>query len=517
MSLRENAQAALRKRGYTEDAEVTEEKTIPRGERGESGENPHEYLNQGEKSNDTEIAAAIDRLSALNSFDYDRVRKDEAKKLGIRAETLDREVRAARNGDIDDNSGLRDVEPWNDQIDPAKLLDEISGTVLRFIVCDEEVAHAVSLWVTMTWVMDAVHVAPLAVITAPEKRCGKTQLLTILGKLSYRPIAASNISSAALYRCIEAWQPTLLLDETDAFLKENEELRGVINSGHSRDNAYVIRTVGDDHTPKRFSTWSAKALSGIGTLSDTLMDRAIILKLRRKLNHENVERLRYAEPGLFVTLSRKLARFSLDFIENVRQARPSLPESLNDRAQDNWEPLLAIAHVAGGEWPERSIEAAVKLSGSEESIDENMTAGIELLKDIKEMFDEKGVDRVRTKDLIEWLCSDDEKRWSTYYRGKPIVSRQVANKLKDYGIKTNQTINFGLNKSKGYLKEFFVEAWTRYLPSDNPDLSVTIGNSVTYQYPHGSSSYRYETVTDNIGNRERKTGEDDGQTVTVSV
>lgn len=465
-----------------------------------------------EDSSDKE---AIKSLASLSHIDYDRRRKSEAERLGVRVEVLDKEVKAAR-GEKNDDSGLPDVEPWGSPIEPAKLLNDISETILKFIVCNKETAEAAALWVSMTWLIDAVQVAPLAVVTAPEKRCGKTNLLTILGKLSYRPLMASSISAAALYRCIEAWQPTLLLDETDAFLKENEELRGVINSGHTRDNAYVIRTVGDDHTPKRFSTWGAKALSGIGHLSDTLMDRAIILELRRKLAHEEVKRLRHAEPDMFITLSRKLARFAIDYRERVQQARPSLPESLNDRAQDNWEPLLAIADVAGGEWPKRGRDAAIRLSGSE-SNDQVMTAGIELLMDIKSMFEERKVDRVRSRDLVAWLCEDDEKPWATYNRGKPIAARQISKKLSGYGIKTNKTINFGANTAKGYFKSSFTEAWCRYLPPDTPDLSVTIGNSVTSQYPRGFSSYRYEKVTDNIGNQEKKRGENDGQTVTVTI
>jgi putative DNA primase/helicase len=138
----------------------------------------------------------------------------------------------------------------------------------------------------MTWFIDVIQVAPLAVITAPEKRCGKSLLLSLFGQLVARPITASNISPAALFRSIDAWNPTLLIDEADAFMKDNEELRGLLNSGHTRDSAYVIRIVGEKFTPTKFNTWGAKALAGIGHVADTLMDRAVILELRRKLPHE---------------------------------------------------------------------------------------------------------------------------------------------------------------------------------------------------------------------------------------
>lgn len=404
--------------------------------------------------------STVKRLAALSPIDYDRARKREAEKLQISVGTLDKVVNTAKRNEIDD-SGFPNVEPWEHPITPAELLNDISKTAHRFIVCSKETADAVALWASMTWFIDVVQIAPLAVITAPEKRCGKTQLLTILGKLSYRPLSASSISSASLYRCIEAWQPTLLLDETDAFLKENEELRGVINSGHSRDNAYVIRTVGDDFTPKRFSTWGAKALSGIGQLSDTLMDRAIILELRRKLSHENVERLRYAEPDLFLTLTRKLARFADDYREQVRLARPILPDALNDRQQDNWEPLLAIAECAGNEWLDRANRIASKLSDSDKSV------GIsnELLADIQEIFESKCVSKISTVDLINALVDDAEKNWATYNRGKPLSPKQLANKLRDYGI-CSKSIWMGYGKTpKGYERAQFEDAFDRYLAS----------------------------------------------------
>jgi len=128
-----------------------------------------------------------------------------------------------------------------------------------------------------------------------------------------------------VFRVIEAQSPTPLIDEADTFFRTHEELRGIINSGHTKRNAYVVRTVGDDHEPKSFSPWGAKAMAGIGKMADTVMDRAIILSLRRKLPNLKVERLRYVEPGLLESLARMLARFGEDHGATIGRARPSLP------------------------------------------------------------------------------------------------------------------------------------------------------------------------------------------------
>jgi putative DNA primase/helicase len=415
------------------------------------------------------LDASIERLAALSPLQYDQVRKTEADALGVRPGTLDKEVKTARKGHENECLPFIEVEPWQESVDPAQLLSDIAVTIRRFIVCTEEISHAVALWAAMTWFIDDVQVAPLAVITAPEKRCGKSHLLYLLGLLSARAITASNISPAALFRTIDAWKPTLLIDEADAFMKDNEELRGLLNSGHTRDSAYVIRTVGDNFTPTKFNTWGAKALAGIGHVADTLMDRAVILELRRKLPNENVERIRYAEPSIFSDLRSMLARFAEDYSEQVRSARPPLPYSLNDRAQDNWEPLLAIAMTASDEWLRIGTTAALKLSGGESA---SQTIGVELLSDIQEIFEGKQVDRISTAELIKALCEDDEKPWATYNRGLPIKPRQLASKLKGYGIQS-KTIRLGVDTPKGYDKEQFAEAFTRYISASPENIRHT--------------------------------------------
>jgi putative DNA primase/helicase len=171
-----------------------------------------------------------------------------------------------------------------------------------------------------------------------------------------------------VFRTIEKFTPTLIIDEADSFLGENEELRGLINSGHTRKTAFVVRTVGDDHEPMRFSTWGFKAIAGIGKRAATIEDRAITISLRRKLASEKIEFLRSTVPSHFGVLARKLSRFAVDNMKQISEAQPDLPATLNDRAQDNWEPLLAIADAAGGHWPRSSRDAALALStGSAES------------------------------------------------------------------------------------------------------------------------------------------------------
>ena len=437
------------------------------------------FGNGAAHTSDLEIA----RLAALDPVSYDRERAAAAERLEVRTSTLDKLVAAERaeNAASKAIELCADIEPCNEPVHVEELLDTIRATILRFVVCDPATVTAATLWAGFTWTIDHVHVAPLAIITAPEKGCGKTQLLDVIGRLSRRNLFASNISPAATFRVIEAKSPTLLIDEADSFFRENEELRGVINSGHTRTSAYVIRTVGDDHEVKQFSTWSAKAIAGIGRLPETVMSRGIVLSLRRKLKTEKVGRLRYAETGLFETLARKLARFGEDYGTAIGRARPDLPEVLSDRAQDNWEPLLAIADLAGGHWPKEARRAALKLSAEDKSV---LSSNEELLADIREVLTAAGCDRISMAELTKRLCEDETAPWASWNKGRPMTPRQLGKRLDDFGIKA-RTISLGqYEKPKGFMREQFEDAFGRYLDGaaegqgdtfsqDTPSRSVT--------------------------------------------
>ena len=421
--------------------------------------------------NPTEIIAW---LATLSPIDYDKHRRQTAQQLGVQIKTLDDEVKALRN-QASVSTGqvpFPVVESWPEPVNVANLLDDTLATLLRYVVMDEDQAIAATLWIAMTWVIEAVQVAPLALITAPEKACGKSQLLTLFGHLVARPLPAANSTASFLFRAIEAWQPTVLIDEADTFIRENDELKGLVNAGHTRANAYVGRTVavGDSYEPRMFYVWGAKAFAGIALTKhfpDSTMSRGIIIVLRRKLQHESVDRLRHAERKAFEVLASKFARFAQDCAEQVCNARPALPDELSDRAQDNWEPLLAIAQCAGPEWLQRATAAALKLSATGDTA--TSIANV-LLADIQEIFACKQTTKIRSTELIAALISDEEGPWATWNRGKSIGFAQLAKLLSPYGI-SPKTVRSGLMTYKGYDLEQFTDAFTRYLAPPVADLS----------------------------------------------
>ncbi len=421
------------------------------------------------------MIGAIAELAQLSPMEYDRARKAKAKELGVRPATLDAEVKKARQENDATTIQFVEPEPWPQSVDGGVLLDTVRAFILRYVAITDAGAVAASLWVILSWLHPtlAIHISPILAVTSPQKRCGKTTLLRALSLLVRYSLPTSNVTVAALFRAVDKYQPTLLIDEADTFLHENDELRGILNSGHVRESAGVIRTVGDDHEPRQFSTWSAKAIALIGNLSDTLEDRSILIALQRRKAGEPIERLRAVDVADHAEQIKSMcARWADDHAASVGGWEPYLPSELHDRAIDNWEPLLAIAEVAKDkEWVKAAREAALKLSGGG---DDNDDAGVALLADIREVF--AGNDAMFSKDLAADLACLDDRPWARWHKGNPISTNAIARLLKPFKIGPT-TIRDNQNVAKGYKSEFFADAWERYLKKENspyaPETTVT--------------------------------------------
>lgn len=418
----------------------------------------------GAQAHDDDTDAALDRLAALGPLAYEQERKSAAKALDIRATVLDTAVRNRREASTKSDTGfLADVEPWPDPVDGADLLDELVDKARRHLYLPAGGPETVALWTVHTHAHDAAEVSPILAATSPTPECGKTTTLTLLQGTVRKALPASNITAAALFRAVEKYKPTLLIDEADTFLHDNDELRGVLNSGHARAGAYVVRTVGDTHEPEVFRTWAPKAIALIGKLPATLASRAVHIELKRLAPGETVEPLRLHQLDNLQPLQRQAARWAGDNLEKLRHHEPSIPPELYGRAADNWRPLLSIADLAGGQWPQRARQAAITLSATRSE----QTAGILLLEDLRSLFD--GRDRLATAEILEALNAMDDRPWPEWTRGREMTARGLGKLLQPFGIKP-RTIRFPNGVAKGYELEQLGDAFSRYLP---PKLSVT--------------------------------------------
>lgn len=374
---------------------------------------------------------------------------------------------------------LADPEPWPEPIDGAVLLDEIERAITRYVVAPREAAAATALWIIFSHAHEVFDISPILAITSATMRCGKSLLMQIVSAFVPKALTTSNITPAGLFRGIEAYSPTLLIDEGDAFLSFSEELRGILNSGHTRRAAVVIRTVGEDFEPRTFTTWCPKLLALIGKLPGTLADRSIEIRLVRKTKGEAVERFRSSRLAALAPLCQQVARWVADHGDALKAADPDVPTSLNDRAADNWRPLLAIADAVGGEWPDRARKAALTLSG--EAVEENHH-GVTLIGDIMAIFNVRQVDELATSDLIAALVNLEERPWSEWRRGRQITPRGVAGLLKPFRI-VSKVIRFADGTQHGYARKALEDVYTRYFDPSYPKHPNEINNLDPIFYP----------------------------------
>jgi putative DNA primase/helicase len=233
-------------------------------------------------------------------------------------------------------------------MDLDRLLGRLAEKLARHLVLPPGGADAMALWVVLAYCHDVARISPVLALVSPDRRCGKTTALNLIGSLVPRPVPTANISPAAFYRVIEQRSPTLLIDEADTFLKQNQVLLGILNAGHVRESAYVTRvSCRASDGIQDFSVWCPKVLAMIGKLPPTLEDRSIVVRLSRKSPSERTERLRLDSDNELVLLREAAAQWATTNDHLIKDPDPDIPAELNDRAADNWRQLLAIADLAG--------------------------------------------------------------------------------------------------------------------------------------------------------------------------
>ncbi|MFI2453630.1 DUF3631 domain-containing protein [Streptomyces sp. NPDC019539] len=382
-------------------------------------------------------------------------------------------------------------------IDGAALLGEVEAFHRRFNVFPTEAAYvAVTLWDAHAHLLDCFDSTPRLAFLSPEPGSGKSRALEIVETLVPRAEATVNASPNALFRLVEAAEgrPTLLFDEIDTVFGpkagDNEPVRGFLNSGYRRIGT-MLRCVGDgaNQSVQRFSSFCAVAMAGLGSLPDTILTRSVIIRMRKRAPNEHVEpyRLRLNEKEGHA-LRDQLARWADSVRDQVADSWPELPEGVTDRPADVWEPLLAVAEAAGGDWPRRARAACLELVNAAHDNDES-SLGIRLLTDLRDKVF-CGADRMPTAVILEMLLALDDAPWADV-DDRPLNSRMLSKLLGQYVTPANKPIKpRGIRTPsgtpKGYYADDLSDAWTRYCPPP-PQESATSATSATPQISGGES------------------------------
>lgn len=399
-------------------------------------------------------------------------------------------------------------KPVSEPIDGAELLDDIERFAGRFLALPS-VHHLVVivLWIAHTWVVSAFYVTPRLVLDSPEPGSGKTRVLEVLALLCPNAKLTISTTTAALYRRIARASiddpaaagggelfntellPTILQDEADAvFGRTNnpqaEDLRALYNSGYRR-GATVDRCEGDAKKMevREFPVFAPVAFAGLGgKIPRTILDRSIVLHMRRRAPDEHVDEFRERDARAdSYPLWQGLGNWgrNSETLGALRAMRPTMPEGVRDRPAEVWEALLAVADLVGADWPERA-RAACRYFALDGDPDD-LSFGARLLRDIKTVFGDR--DRMFSADIIAELTSNPEAEWSDLW-GKPLDQRRLAKELKRYGVRPRE-VRIGDRNAKGYqvdAEDGLAQAWRRYLSSvgmrDKGDKGDIAGQSV---------------------------------------
>jgi hypothetical protein len=369
-------------------------------------------------------------------------------------------------------------QPAAEPVVLSRLLDEIKSAIQAHVVIPEQAATALAVWVVHTYVYKERDAVAYVAIESPEKRCGKTTLLSVLAGLASRSLVASNITVGALFRAIDEYGPTLLIDEADTYLTGNGVMRGILNCGNTWRTAFVIRlqsTATEDQSlataqeaapeegPRReklvrYDCYCPKVVAMIGKVPDTIADRSIVVRMQRKLVAEKCLPLTEFKPEGLV---RKCVRFAADNSLPVSQAAQTRLPGLNDRAADTYEPLAVLAAIAGDKWYGQLRDAAAWLAGEE--IHNLQGAGL-LLDLLEIMIGEQGA-KILSRVLVDRLSGGEGWVPSVHFEGKRVTEVEIARVLANYGVKP-RNIRVGTSVGRGYIGTDFREALNRYVPND---------------------------------------------------
>jgi putative DNA primase/helicase len=434
-------------------------------------------------------------LAGLDKLAYDEQRMRVAKKLGIRVATLDRAVADLRTLE-DDTSGSSENALADDlldeEIDLAATLDEIITELRRYLVTSTTALGTIALWDAHTYLVHhpqiRLTVSPRLAIQARDAGCGKTIALECTAALAANPRMASSVTASSVLRVIDALQPTFLVDEADQLLRHgnaNPDLLAVLNASHRRTTAFVERSVpsadGKDWTVKRFNVWTPIALASIGELPRTQQDRAIRIQLFKAVARDVPEHLEDGTSEKLEALQKKLRTWAAYLDELPRPEIPELLRRQAGRIGDNWRPLIAIADLAGGRWPQLVRDAVTEAVEAEKRPSRIQRLLISLRKAFDAQTESMNAsngqtivvgpfDRLETSVLIEALIADEDEEWATANRGKAISAYWLRDNFRDLldppGSREWRDEN--QRHRRGYERTQFEKAFTAYLPDYTP-------------------------------------------------
>ena len=366
-----------------------------------------------------------------------------------------------------DTNGVGSVGSGGSVGSLASVLDETRAWFARFVfVVNETDLDVIALWAIHTWLTEETYTSPRLLIDSPVPGSGKTTLLEHLGKLSRSPLQMAAISSSAMLGRIPPKQ-TLLIDEADRSLDPKRpgvgELTAILNSGYKVGGTRPVlvpdKTQGwiIDNKP----CYNPVAIAGnTPLLPDDTRSRCIVVRLLPALEGAIEESdWEYLDDDANA-LAEKIEATVDAVRDQVRFARPELPDGCVNRLRERWNPFKRIASVASEEW---STKVDLMITSEIESNKDQAANGearvapnLQLARDLYEIYsDNKGF--TPTTGLVLQLIKTNPEQWSdTSYYGKDLTAQRLGRMLNSaFGIYSSRMGD----SPRGYHSKQFEKIW----------------------------------------------------------
>lgn len=346
------------------------------------------------------------------------------------------------------------------------LYGAIRDVIDQTIVTGEDEKVTMTFFIMASWFPESFDYYPYLHITSPTAGSGKSTCLEVIGAMVINPLIASNASSASIFRALAKDWITLLLDEVETFnLTQGSDLVGIINSGHKKSTATVLRCgiEREGFDPKGFFVGGFKVISGLPSdISKSLLTRFIEIIMQVKPKDQEVMRLSKIDSQIFDDIATrfKTLRDSGQVAKKLRLLEA--PKVFGNRKNDKWEALFLIGELTGSPEKEVLIEAAKRIDDEQEEPD----LGIQILSDIKQIMDDLKAPRIPSDALYQQMQKLRDGEWKKYDYGRGLSKNELQKRIRTFGVKTER-FKHGGKSVTGYTSSQFHDSWRRYLPEED--------------------------------------------------
>lgn len=229
----------------------------------------------------------------------------------------------------------------------SELVADIAAFLHRYVDLTPLFERIAAHYILMTWVHDAFNEIPLLRLRG-DFGSGKTRGLIAIGSICYRPFFASGASSVAgIFRTIDAFGGTLILDEADfRFSDKTSDLIKLLNNSTVRGMP-ILRTVVNnrkEYDPYAFKVFGPKVIAMRGSFDDAALESRFLTEETgmRPLRPDIPIHLPQSLHDEALELRNRLLHFRLCNLFKTKADPHAISGELDPRLNQTALPLLSV-------------------------------------------------------------------------------------------------------------------------------------------------------------------------------